>query len=215
MGGRVLVRHLNEKGGPGITRAFLEQKVYKILEKKDEDGLVYAVREESDPHARVRVLHRNNLLLCQEFQGFENTNIQAQISGKSARTREAKRKEHLRVSKYLESTDCSSEDEKVYFRPRFTRSQQQSRQKEKHLQSSEDISYDNSIAKSNSTRYKRDHHQQSREENLQSSVDITSDNAIAQSNSQRYSRDHHQPRQSQNSPEQEKKLTIKLKVKIL
>ena len=72
VGGRVLVRNLN---GPDKIRAFWEQKVCKILEKKDEDGLVYAVREESDPHAQVRVPHRNNLLSCQEFQGFENTNM--------------------------------------------------------------------------------------------------------------------------------------------
>ena len=79
--------------------------MYKILEKKDEDGLVYAVQEDSDPHPQVRVLHLNNLLSCQGFQGFENTNIQAQIPSKSAQTRGAKRKEHQRVSNYLESTD--------------------------------------------------------------------------------------------------------------
>ena len=98
VGGRVLVRNLNEKGGPGKTRAFWTQKVYKLLKKKDEDA-VYAVRVERDPHARLRVLHRNNLLSCQEFQSFENTNMQAQIPSKSAGTREAKRKEH---SNYLE-----------------------------------------------------------------------------------------------------------------
>ena len=54
--GRVLVKNLNERGGSGKTKAFLEQRVYKILEKKDEDGLVYAAQEESNPHARVRVL---------------------------------------------------------------------------------------------------------------------------------------------------------------
>ena len=53
VGGRMLVRKLNEKGGPGKARTFLEQKVDKILEKEDEDGLVYTVREESHPHARV------------------------------------------------------------------------------------------------------------------------------------------------------------------
>ena len=60
--GRVLVRNLNKKRGPSKIRAFWEQKVYKILEKKDEDGLVYAVRKESNPHAWVKVLHCNNLL---------------------------------------------------------------------------------------------------------------------------------------------------------
>ena len=133
MGGRVLVTNLNKKGGPGKTRVFWEQKVYKILEKKDGDSLVYAVREESNPYVRVRVLHRNNLLSRQDFQGFENTNMQVQIPSKSVRTREANRKEHQRVSNYLESTDCSSEDEKVYFRPGFTRSQHQFLQKEKDL----------------------------------------------------------------------------------
>ena len=52
VGGRVLVRNLNEReGGPGKTRAFWEQKMYKIFEKKDEDDLVYAVQEKSDLHA--------------------------------------------------------------------------------------------------------------------------------------------------------------------
>ena len=72
------------------------------------------MQEESNPHAWVRVLRRNNQLSCQEFQGFENTNIQAKLPSKSAWTREANRKAHQRVSSHLESTDCSSEDEKVY-----------------------------------------------------------------------------------------------------
>ena len=35
-----------------------EQNVYKILKKRDEDGLVYAVQEESNPYAWERVLYR-------------------------------------------------------------------------------------------------------------------------------------------------------------
>ena len=131
--------------------------------------------------------------------------MEAQIPTKSTRTRKAKRKEHQRVNNYLESTDCSSEDEKVYFRPRFTRSQHQPLQKERDSQSSADISSDNSVAKSNCPKYNRDHHQQHREENFQSSTDILSDNAIAQSNSQRYIGDHDQQCQSMNSPEKERK----------
>ena len=34
VGGRILVRNLNEKGGPHKTKAFWQQKMYKILEKK-------------------------------------------------------------------------------------------------------------------------------------------------------------------------------------
>ena len=108
----MLVRNLNERGRPAKTRAFWEKKVYKILEKKNEDGLVYAVQEESNPHAWVRVLHCNNLLSCQEFEGFKNSNMQAKVPSKSARTKEARRKQHQRVSNCLESTNCSNEDEK-------------------------------------------------------------------------------------------------------
>ena len=142
---------------------------------------------------------------CQEFQGFENTNIQANLPSKSARTREAKRKDHQRVSSHLESTDCSSEDEKVYFRPRFTRSQHHPLRKEEDSQSSADILSDNSISKSNRPRQNKDQHQHHQEEKCQSNTDVLSDNAIAQSSSQIYSRDHQQQHQSQNSPEQKRK----------
>ena len=103
--------------------------------------------------------------------------MQAKIPIKSTRVREAKRKKHQRVSYYLESTNCSSKNKKLYFTPRFTRSQHQLLQKEEELQSSVDISSDNSIAKSNSPRYNRDHHQQHQEEKFQSSIDISSDNS--------------------------------------
>ena len=102
--------------------------------------------------------------------------MQAKLPGKSAWTREAKRKKHQRVSNHLESTDCSSEDEMVYFRPTFSRSQHQSLQKKEDLQSSADISSDNSVTKSNSLRHNRDHHHQHREENFQLITDISSDN---------------------------------------
>ena len=42
--------------------------------------------------------------------------MQAKIPSKSTRTREAKRKTHQRATNYLETTDCCSEDEKVYFK---------------------------------------------------------------------------------------------------
>ena len=70
VGGRVLVRNLTERGGPGKIRSFWEQKIYQIKEKKDEDGLVYVVVEEGNPKSRVRILHRNQLLLCEQFPTF-------------------------------------------------------------------------------------------------------------------------------------------------
>ena len=73
--------------------------------------------------------------------------MQAKLPSKSAWTREAKRKEDQRVSSHLESTDCSSEDEKVYFRSRFTRSQHQPLRKKEDSQSSADLLSDNSMSK--------------------------------------------------------------------
>ena len=96
----------------------------------------------------------------QEFQDFENTNMQTKVPSKSTRTREAKRKQYQRLSNHFENTDCSSEDKKVYFRPKFTRSQHQFLQKEDNFHSSAGISPDNAIAQSNNQRYSIDHHQQ-------------------------------------------------------
>ena len=45
IGGRVLVRNLSERGGPGKLCSFWEHKIYIIKERKDDDRLVYAVVE--------------------------------------------------------------------------------------------------------------------------------------------------------------------------
>ena len=66
----MLVRNLTERGGPGKLCSFWEQKIYRIKEKKDEDGLVYSVVEEGNPKSSVRVLHRNRLLSCEQFPAF-------------------------------------------------------------------------------------------------------------------------------------------------
>ena len=70
--GRVLVRNLSERGGPGKLRSFWEHKIYIIKERKDDDGLVYAIVEENNPRGKLGILHRNNLLACDEFPVFGN-----------------------------------------------------------------------------------------------------------------------------------------------
>ena len=65
---RVLVKNVREKGGPGKIRSFWEDKVYEVLERKGgEEGVVYKVRKLGDPNGEERTLHRNMLLLCNEF----------------------------------------------------------------------------------------------------------------------------------------------------
>ena len=72
IGGRVLVRNLSERGGPGKLHLFWEHKIYIIKERKDDNGLVYPVVEENNSRGRLWILHRSNLLPCDEFPGFGN-----------------------------------------------------------------------------------------------------------------------------------------------
>ena len=66
------MRNLTERRGPGKIRSFWEQKICRIKEKIDEDGIAYAVVEEGNPKRRVKVLHRNHLLSCEQFPAFSD-----------------------------------------------------------------------------------------------------------------------------------------------
>ena len=64
---RVLVRNLNEKGGPGKLRSYWEQEIYRVIKRVEENAPVYQVVSERNPDGRVRTLHRNLLLPCDDL----------------------------------------------------------------------------------------------------------------------------------------------------
>lgn len=58
----MLVRHMNERGGPGKLRPCWEQQIY-VVTRKMKDMLVYEVKPENGD-GRSRVLHHNLLMPC-------------------------------------------------------------------------------------------------------------------------------------------------------
>ena len=83
VGGRVLVRNLTERVGPGKIRSFWEQQIYRIYrikEKKDKDGLMYSVVEEatqkaeSESFTEITFYHVNNFQHLPRKKTTENSN---------------------------------------------------------------------------------------------------------------------------------------------
>uniref|UniRef100_A0AAY4BQW0 Gypsy retrotransposon integrase-like protein 1 n=1 Tax=Denticeps clupeoides TaxID=299321 RepID=A0AAY4BQW0_9TELE len=87
IGSRVLVRNLNEKGGPGKLRSFWEDQVYVVTQRKHPDSPVYELQPENGK-GRVRVMHRNLLLPCDFLQTEKETMLPA------AKTKPIRRDNH-------------------------------------------------------------------------------------------------------------------------
>ncbi|KAK2908200.1 hypothetical protein Q8A73_009273 [Channa argus] len=97
-GCRVLIRNLNEKGGPGKLRSFWEDQVYVVIQRTHQDSPVYELKPENGK-GRTRVIHRNLLLPC-DFLPVEEVKSPGEP-----------RKERVKVNKQRHREQEKSSDE--------------------------------------------------------------------------------------------------------
>ncbi|KAI2643775.1 Retrovirus-related Pol polyprotein from transposon 17.6 [Labeo rohita] len=117
-GDRVLVRNLNERGGPGKLRSYWEQTVYVVKEQIN-DGPIYRVVAEMDS-SKSRVLHRNLLHQVNDLP------VEIPEETSKQRTKEKQTRQQNETGSPCESDSDEQGDENYYWqRIRDTRENNQ------------------------------------------------------------------------------------------
>ena len=108
-GGRVLVRNLCERGGPGKLRSHWAGQIREVVEQK-EGLLIFVVKPEGKTKGRSRVLHRN-LLLQRNFLPPDGLADNQQNTPAKKKMAEIKSENRNRVTA---SSENKSDDESEY-----------------------------------------------------------------------------------------------------
>jgi len=112
LGDHVLIRNLSERGGPGKIRAYWENKVHVVKERRGTNGPVYVVKP-LDGEGRERTLHRNLLLPCPYLVDVQDTKHL-----NKDRKRERKITQKPKAKAQVQDSESSSEEEYTMWVPR-------------------------------------------------------------------------------------------------
>ena len=81
-GDRVLIRYMSERRGTGKMQSSWEEKVHVIVENINNENITYKVKPERATDGRIRVLHRNRLLPCDDLLDNFKWNIKTKPTKK-------------------------------------------------------------------------------------------------------------------------------------
>ena len=111
---------MSERGRTGKMRSFWE-KVHVVVENMNNENITYKVKPERDTDGRIRVLHRNMLLSCDNLFDNFNWNIKTQPIHKkqNKKTRQMSKNNDNEEECVTENEDNDSETgEMTEFTPR-------------------------------------------------------------------------------------------------
>ena len=92
-GDRALVRNLLESGETGKIRSYWQPEIHRVIEGLGDLPVTYKIQPEHNPKAKVQILHRNQLHLCDNL--LDNFNWNIKIDHEKTNTRQERKAHHI------------------------------------------------------------------------------------------------------------------------